>query len=119
MSKFFKLFSILALLAALLGGAVTYTSARAAGVLFAKPTGSGNCISWANACALQTAITTAASGDQIWVQPGTHIPHASDHTVSFTLKNGVAIYGGFAGTETLLSQRKPAVNITILSGDLN
>lgn len=120
MSKSFYLFTILALLAALLGGAMMYTPARAAGVLFAKPaaTGSGNCSSWANACTLQTAIDSAVNGDQIWVQAGTHIPHPSDRTISFTLKNGVAVYGGFAGGETQLSERKPAVNVTILSGDI-
>ena len=32
---------------------------------------------------------------------------------------GVLLYGGFTGEETALSQRKPSVNITTLSGDLN
>ncbi len=45
-------------------------------------------------------------------QPGT------DRTISFELKNGVAIYGGFAGTETLRTQRNPATNVTVLSGDI-
>jgi hypothetical protein len=35
------------------------------------------------------------------------------------LKNGVAIYGGFAGTETALSQRNLKINATILSGDID
>jgi len=34
-------------------------SAHAAGVIYAKPTASGsaNCLSWDNACTLQTALT--------------------------------------------------------------
>jgi hypothetical protein len=83
-------------------------------------TGTANCQSWDNACTLQAALTTAISGDEIWVKAGTHKPTSgSDRAATFQLKNGVAVYGGFAGAETLSSQRNPTVNVTILSGDLN
>lgn len=36
----------------------------------------------------------------------------------FSLNNGVAIYGGFAGTETELEQRNVSANPSILSGDI-
>jgi parallel beta-helix repeat protein/predicted outer membrane repeat protein len=90
-------------------------------ILYVKPvgTGAGNCLDWANACALQTAISLASSGNEIWVMEGTYTPHASDRTVSFVLETGVEIYGGFAGTETLLSERDYINNVTILSGDLD
>ncbi len=79
----------------------------------------GDCSSWGVACNLPYALSTAISGEQVWVQAGTYYPTDSlDRTQSFMLKNGVAIYGGFSGSETLLSQRNPAVNITTLSGDI-
>jgi hypothetical protein len=34
------------------------------------------------------------------------------------LQDGVAVLGGFAGTETLVTQRNPASNVTILSGEI-
>ncbi len=97
-------------------------SVRAAGVRYAAPTaqGSGNCSNWANACTLQTAITIARNGDEIWVKAGVHYPGAAgNRSATFTLKSGVAIYGGFAGTETQRSQRNWRVNKTILSGDID
>lgn len=78
-------------------------------------TGSGN--SWANAVTdLAAAINASASGDQIWVAKGTYQPASG---TSFTMKAGVAIYGGFVGTETALNQRNYNTNPTILRGNGN
>jgi uncharacterized repeat protein (TIGR01451 family) len=85
-------------------------------------TGSTNALTcggtWDAACALQTAIGKAISGQEIWVAGGTYKPAASDQNASFAMKDGVAIYGGFTGTETLLSQRNWSTNVTTLTGDL-
>ena len=91
-------------------------------VLMAIPGGmtSGLCESWANACELSYALTSTVSGQQIWVAAGTYKPTTdTDRLATFRLKVGIAIYGGFAGTETALSERNPVDNVTILSGDLN
>ena len=102
-------------------GAAT-TPVLAAGILYATPdaTGAGDCSNWTNACTLQTAITTAVSGDEIWVAAGTHNPTTgTDRWATFHLKDGVTVYGGFAGMETARNERNPATNVTTLSGDLN
>jgi hypothetical protein len=53
------------------------------------------------------------------VADGTYKPTATaTRTISFVLESGVEIYGGFAGGEASLSQRDPALNVAILSGDL-
>jgi hypothetical protein len=64
-------------------------------------------------------MVIAHPGDQIWVKKGRYVPSGSTRSASFRLKNGVEIYGGFGGTETLLSQRDPQKNLTVLSGDRN
>jgi predicted outer membrane repeat protein len=83
-------------------------------------TGANNGTSWANAYKdLQSALAAAASGDEIWVAAGTYKPTSTnDRTLSFALKNGVALYGGFAGTETARSQRNVAAYLTVLSGEI-
>ncbi|MEX6626053.1 T9SS type A sorting domain-containing protein [Tenacibaculum salmonis] len=82
--------------------------------------------SWADAFAtVQEAINAAgAYGDEIWIAKGTYTPHASNRNTSFYInKDKLKVYGGFAGTETQLSQRDMTKihtdNATILSGDLN
>jgi Tol biopolymer transport system component len=68
---------------------------------------------------LQSALAAAATGDEIWVAAGTYKPTATaDRSISFNLKDGVALYGGFAGTETTRDQRNWTTNVTTLSGDI-
>ncbi|MGB9626000.1 MAG: right-handed parallel beta-helix repeat-containing protein, partial [Phycisphaerae bacterium] len=61
----------------------------------------------------------------IWLAKGTYRPDegpgqtSGDRDSTFTVGPNVAIYGGFAGSETSLDQRHPVTNETILSGDLN
>ncbi len=75
----------------------------------AAPGGDG--LSWATAYdTLPPALTAAQPGDQIWVAAGTYVGN-------FTLAIGVEMYGGFAGTETLLEQRDWTVNETFLDGN--
>lgn len=92
-------------------GAEIYVKADAAGA--------NDGTSWINACtSLQSALAVAVNGDEIWVAAGSYRPHASDRNVPFVMKNGVALYGGFAGNETAREQRNAAVNVTVLTGDL-
>jgi hypothetical protein len=109
-----------ALLVLLAGGLLPVRSARAAGVVYVVPGGAGTKDggSWANAKDLQPALVAATVGDQIWVAAGRYMPSATDRNTSFALKSGVAIYGGFARTETQLAQRNATANVTTLSGDL-
>jgi hypothetical protein len=86
-------------------------------------TGANNGTSWADAYrtvdGVSVALTAAVAGDEIWVAQGTYKPTATlTRTIYITLKTGVGVYGGFNGTETLLSQRNVALNVTTLSGDL-
>ena len=83
-------------------------------------TGTNNGSSWENAYTdLQSALAAAVPDEEIWVAAGTYKPTSgTDRTISFTLKNGVAVYGGFAGNETNRAQRNYEANLTVLSGDI-
>lgn len=91
----------------------------------ATDTGDGS--SWANATTLTKALDKAVAGDQIWVQgfetlTGNNLYVAPKE--GFAVKSGVQLYGGFAGTESRLSQRvtlgKPyqLKYRSVLSGDI-
>ena len=72
----------------------------------AVPGGDG--LSWATAFAdLQDGLAVALADDEIWVAAGTYTPTVpdGDRTISFDLKNGVGLFGGFAGSETERDQR--------------
>lgn len=91
-----------------------------------KAKGTGDGLSWDNATTLTQALKVATAGDQIWVQ-GFETPTGDNlyvATEGFAVKSGVQLYGGFAGTESRLSQRvtlgKPyqMKYRSVLSGDI-
>lgn len=72
--------------------------------------------SWAKAfLTVQAGINAAVAGDEVWVAAST--PAAPAYVENITMKSGVALYGGFAGTETQRNQRNWAANVTILDGN--
>lgn len=97
------------------GGAIIYVDADAVGA--------NNGTSWTNAYTdLQDALAGASGGGaDIWVAEGTYTPAGpgGSRSATFSLINGVSIYGGFEGGETMLEQRTPSAYLTTLSGDLN
>jgi hypothetical protein len=56
----------------------------------------------------------------VWVREGVYrpIPAGPVPLEPFYVKSRTRVYGGFAGTETDLAQRNPALHPTVLSGDL-
>lgn len=82
-------------------------------------TGANNGTSWMDAFTdLQSALAVVQPNDHIWVAEGRYFPGNTD-SATFLIDKDIKIYGGFAGTETELSQRDWAAYPTILSGDVN
>ena len=73
--------------------------------------------SWADAYTSLSDALADANATDIWIAQGTYLP-GSVKTSTFTLTNNKRLFGGFAGAETMLSQRDFKTNKTILSGDL-
>lgn len=112
-------------------------------VIFVVPGGTGSDgYSWADAVGdPQAAIDAAAdfsNPPEVWVAAGIYVPLSRPHvdladwpgfdggfdpssdprTVHFSLRPGVEVYGGFAGSETGRDQRDITANPTIFSGDI-
>jgi len=93
-----------------IGSLILYVNASASGL--------NNGSSWANAFTnLQTAISQAGLGDEIWVAQGVYYP-GTNPTNSFQCPAWASLLGGFAGGETLPSQRNWNAHPTVLSGDI-
>ena len=120
---------LLALLLAGLGAILSSQSAAAAAgplcYVDADATGAATGDSWADAYPTVQDALADANCTEIWVAEGVYYPDEGAGqtnnviTSTFALTNGVALYGGFDGTETQRDQRDPAANITVLSGDID
>ncbi|MEY2830173.1 MAG: hypothetical protein RIQ33_2031 [Bacteroidota bacterium] len=82
--------------------------------------GANNGTSWADAFTdLQLGLGATVGGDSVWVAQGVYKPTTTNtRTIPFVLPSSCKVFGGFNGTETLLSQRNFISNITILSGNI-
>lgn len=96
--------------------------------------GSGSGESWDDAFveiqpALDRAAVWNADADdtndvsEIWIAEGTYTPTAllesgEARSASFSLVDGVTLFGGFGGGETALEGRDWSTHVTVLSGDL-
>jgi len=122
-------FVIISIVSLGLTGPVSHVSAQQPIIIRVIPEGktSINCGNdWINGCDLQYALSTrtgTANNNpwEIWVKQGIYVP-TSDPTkrsASFQLKNNVALYGGFQGSEVFRGQRSWQNNPSILSGDID
>ena len=99
-----------------------------------KAQGTGDGTSWMNASGnLQQMINNLADNNpqnmpgEVWVAAGTYTPQSqvlsgTTYSASFRMRDGISVYGGFAGTETSKQERTKGTmpweftNRTILQG---
>ena len=102
--------------------AIFFPSITFTNVIYVNQAAAGlnNGTSWLNAFIdLQDALNSTPAPDTIWIAEGTYFPtNGTDRYIYFQIPSGVAIFGGFEGTETQLSQRDWETHQTILSGDI-
>ncbi len=90
-------------------------SFTAGGIIYVVQAGTDDGSSWASPLgSIQDGVDLAEAKDEIWVAAGTYTS-ATDPVV--TMKEGVALYGGFAGTETGRSARNWVTNVTAIDGE--
>ncbi len=88
------------------------------GIIYVREGAIGEGNSWANATGDFQEAVNAAGVTQVWVAKGTYQPVSGQ---SFTMKQGVAIYGGFPNNNdhTGMDDRDWATHLTTLQGNGN
>ena len=79
--------------------------------------GAANGTTWTDAyTTIEDALGSAADGEEIWVAEGIYTKPAAA-TVTLTMKDGVAIYGGFPTAGSTFAARNSVANVTTLDGE--
>ncbi len=80
--------------------------------------GPWNGASWATAFqTIQEGLDAAGVGEDVWVAEGIYAESRPNNTSgSLQMKDGVNVYGGFAGMETTRGQRDWRTHVTTISG---
>ena len=117
-------------------GAYEYQYLPASRIRYVKEGGTGDGSSWANASGnIQNMINDLADNNpqnqagEVWVAAGTYVPQeqvisGTTYSASFRMRDGISVYGGFAGTEQTKQEREKGsmpwiyTNRTILEGAL-
>lgn len=117
-------------------GAYEFQQMLSTRIRYVKPvaTGTGDGSSWENASGnLQNMIDELAKNNpqnlpgEVWVAAGTYVPQVqvisgTTYSASFLMRDGISVYGGFAGDENSKQEREVGkmpwnfVNKTILEG---
>ena len=123
MRTLFRLYILLTLLCA------SVSAMAQSKTYYVSPTDTGDGSSWQSTMTLADALNAAQAGDQIWVQGFEQITDAGQlytaPTDGFSVKSGVQLYGGFAGTEKSINDRETLGKPyqmkyrSVLSGDEN
>ena len=98
-------------------GAYEFQKIPTGRIRYVKPDGTGDGSSWANASGdLQRMIDELADNNpqnlagEVWVAEGTYEPKSqlisgAGYSASFRMRDGISVYGGFAGTESSKQER--------------
>jgi predicted outer membrane repeat protein len=112
--KFFYTLSVAVLMVICSG----FSNKLQANIIFVdvNATGAQDGSSWPDAFTnFQWGIDAANDGDSVWVAGGSYTPE--DEGMSFNMKSGVKIFGGFTNTATLFSERNWVANVVMLVGN--
>ncbi|MXN92380.1 T9SS sorting signal type C domain-containing protein [Flavobacterium sp. Sd200] len=97
-------------------GAYEYMDPAEINIRYVKEGATGSGFSWENPSGdLQAMINASASGNEVWVASGNYQPASGQ---SFSMKEGVKIYGGFPNTGSpSMGDRNWSNNISTLLGN--